>query len=264
MNARPVVAIVQDTVYVCPNTGALFTVQNPVSGVTYNWYSAATGGTLLGTGTSFTLPNVTGIINVFLEGVQAGCASTSRDRATAAVLPNLQIPVVVVDTVGTNIIRFRWNAVAGATGYQVSTNGGTTWVTPSSGPLGLTHTVTGLSLGTTVNLQVRALGGCLPAVSSPVSASTRTDEVYIPNSFSPNNDGLNDGFRVYSNVVRDIHMTIFNQWGQKIFESFTLGGGWDGTHINKPQPSGVYIYVINMTLITGERIQRKGAVNLVR
>jgi gliding motility-associated-like protein len=264
VNPRPVVAIVQDTIYVCNNASAQFTVQNPVAGVTYNWYLVPTGGTIQGTGTTFTLNNVTGFVNVYLEGVQSGCSSTTRDRATAGVLPTLQNPVAIVDSIGTNLLRFRWNAVAGTTGYQVSTNGGTTWITPSSGPFGLTHTITGLNLGTSVTLLVRALGGCLPAVSAPVTGQTRTDQVYIPNSFSPNNDGLNDVFRVYSNVIRDMQLTVFNQWGEKIFESNNPTIGWDGTHKNKPQPSGVYIYVVNITLTNGEKIQRKGAVNLVR
>lgn len=264
VNPRPTGAITQDTVYVCNNASATFTVQNPVTGDTYNWYSAATGGTLLGTGTSFVLNNVTGFVNVYLEVIRLGCASTTRDRATAGVLPTLTAPVVSVDSVSTNTIVFRWTAVTGATGYQVSVNGGATWSTPSSGPLGLTHTVTGLPLGTTVTLQVRALGGCLPAVSQPVSGQTVTDQVYIPNSFTPNGDGLNDVLRVYSNVIRSMKFVVFNQWGEKIFESGTQSLAWDGTHKGKAQPSGVYIYVCDIVLRNGERIQRKGSINLVR
>lgn len=264
VNPRPVVAITQDTLYVCQNADATFTVQNPQQDVTYNWYNAATGGTLLGTGTSFVLNNVTGFTDVWLEGVQGGCASDTRDKATAGVLPVLPAPVVTVDSVGTNIIIFRWTAVTGATGYEVSTNGGTTWVTPSSGSTGLTHTVTGLPLGTTVTLLVRGTGGCQPAISQPVSATTRTDMVYIPNAFTPNGDGQNDVLLVYSNVIRSLKFTVFNQWGQKIFESTNQGIGWDGKHSGKPQPSGVYIYVCDIILNTGEKIQRKGAINLVR
>lgn len=264
VNPRPVVSITQDTVYVCNNASATFTVQNPVTGATYNWYSAATGGTLLGTGTTFVLNNVTGFTNVFLEGVVQGCVSLVRDRATAAILPTLAIPVARVDSVSTNTIVFGWNAVAGATGYEVSINNGATWSTPSSGSLGLSHTVTGLALGTTVTLQVRALGGCLPAVSQPVSGTTRTDQVYIPNSFSPNGDGLNDVLQVYSNVIRSLRFTVFNQWGEKIAESNNQARVWDGTHNGKPQPSGVYIYVCDIILNNGERIQRKGSINLVR
>jgi gliding motility-associated-like protein len=162
------------------------------------------------------------------------------------------------------MIRFRWNAVANATGYEVSTDNGSTWMTPSSGTAGLTHTVSGLQVGQTVSLLARALGGCLPAVSLPVTSQTVTDQVYIPNTFTPNNDGINDQLRVYSNVVREMRFMIFNQWGEKIFESRSQSVAWDGTHSGKPQPSGVYMYVCDMLLADGSRIQRKGSINLVR
>jgi gliding motility-associated-like protein len=169
-----------------------------------------------------------------------------------------------VDSVSTNTIVFRWNAVANATGYQVSIDGGTTWTTPSSGATGLTHAVTNLPLGATVTFRVRALGGCLPAVSQPVTGQTVTDQVYVPNSFTPNADGLNDVLRVYSNVIRTLRFVVYNQWGEKIAESTQPTNVWDGTHKGKPQPSGVYIYVADIILTNGDRIQRKGSVNLVR
>jgi len=263
INPKPIVSVVQDTVYVCPGDGATFQVLNPVTGATYNWYDAPAGGTLLGSGTTFTLTNVTGFTNVYLEGTVSGCTSEFRDTATAAVLPNLPAPAVRVDSVSTNTIWFSWNAVPGALGYQVSVDNGP-WVSPSSGPTGLTHVVTGLSLGTIVTLKARTTGGCMPAESQPVSGQTVTDQVYIPNAFTPNGDGMNDVLRVYSNVIRDMRFIVFNQWGEKIFETTSQGTGWDGTHRGKPQPSGVYIYVCDATLRTGERIQRKGSINLVR
>jgi gliding motility-associated-like protein len=162
------------------------------------------------------------------------------------------------------MIRFRWNAVPNATGYEVSTDNGNTWSLPSSGLTGLTHTVTGLQVGQSVTLIVRALGGCLPAVSQPVTGQTVSDQVYIPNTFTPNGDGLNDVLRVYSNVIRDMRFMIFNQWGEKIFESTSQSVSWDGSHKGKQQPSGVYMYVCDMTLVDGTRIQRKGSINLIR
>jgi gliding motility-associated-like protein len=264
INATSTPAIVQDTIYVCNNASATFNVQNPVAGATYNWYSAATGGTLLGTGNSVTINNVTGFVNVYLGATVNGCVSVTRDRATAAILPTLAAPIAVVDSIGVNTIRFRWNAVPNAIGYEVSINNGATWAAPSSGSTGLTHTVSGLTLGATVTLQVRALGGCLPAVSAPAQGQTRTDQVYIPNSFTPNGDGRNDVLRVYSNVIRSMKMVIFNQWGEKVYESTDQNMAWDGTYKNKPQPSGVYIYVAEVILNTGEKISRKGSINLVR
>ena len=155
-------------------------------------------------------------------------------------------------------------AVPNAVSYEVSTNGGGTWTTPSSGSTGLSHTIQNLPIGTTVTLIVRANGGCLPALSQPATATTRSDQIFIPNAFTPNGDGLNDVLRVYSNVIRQMRFVVFNQWGEKIFESNDQNTAWDGTHQGKPQPSGVYMYVCDITLNTGERIQRKGAINLVR
>lgn len=264
VNPRPTINILQDTVYVCIGANATFTIQNPVAGGVYNWYNAATGGTLLGTGTTFVLNNVTALTSVWAEAVINGCPSATRDRAYANILPNLVAPIAVVDSVSTNSITWRWNAVAGAASYQVSIDNGATWNTPSSGSLGLTHTLTGLPLGTSVTLRVRANGGCIPAVSAPVTGQTVTDQIYIPNSFTPNNDGLNDVLKVYSNVIRSMRFTVYNQWGEKIFESTNQALAWDGTHKGQPQPSGVYIYVCDILLRNGERVQRKGSVNLVR
>lgn len=264
VNPKPLVAVVRDTVYVCTNANATFNVLNPIAGATYNWYNVPTGGTILATGTSYTANNITVLTNFYVEAVVNGCTSGSRTRVTAAVLPILTAPTLAVDSIGTNILIFRWTAVPNAAGYEVTTNGGSTWQVPSSGSTGLTHTITNLPLGTTVNLQVRAVGGCAPAASLTVSATTRTDQVYIPNAFTPNGDGLNDVLRVYSNVIRQLRFVVFNQWGEKIFESTSQQTAWDGTHKGKPQPSGVYMYVCDIVLNTGERIQRKGAINLVR
>jgi gliding motility-associated-like protein len=104
----------------------------------------------------------------------------------------------------------------------------------------------------------------VPAVSAPVTGQTRTDEIYFPNAFSPNGDGKNDIWRAYSNVVRTIRVMVFNQWGEKVFESADLNTGWNGTQSGKTQPSGVYMYVAEIVKNTGERITRKGSINLVR
>lgn len=259
----PVVDIVPDSLAACNGGTVTFAVNNPAAGVVYNWYDAPTAGTLVHTGNSYTV-SVTGPVSYYVEGFASGCASTTRKKVTVALFPNLTIPVVVVDSAGADMIRFRWNAVTGATGYEISTDNGSTWTTPSSGLTGITHTVTGLQVGQTVSLIVRALGGCLPAISLSVTGQTVTDQVYIPNTFTPNNDGLNDQLRVYSNVVREMRFMIFNQWGEKIFESRSQSVAWDGTHNGKPQPSGVYMYVCDMLLADGSRIQRKGSINLVR
>lgn len=180
--------------------------------------------------------------------------------------PQLAAPVVKVGVVTATTANFTWEAVPGATGYEVSLDNGVTWITPSSGTEGTSHNVTGLQVNETVTILVRALGGCAPAVSVAVSATTVIDEVFIPNSFSPDGNGPveNETFRVYGNAVKQVHMLIFNQWGEKIFETVSAAGGWDGRHKGKPQPSGVYIYVVDVTLVNNKHITKKGSINLVR
>jgi gliding motility-associated-like protein len=57
---------------------------------------------------------------------------------------------------------------------------------------------------------------------------------------------------------------IFNQWGEKVFESTNQSVGWDGTYKGKPSPSGVYIYVLKMSLINGTISEMKGSISLIR
>jgi trimeric autotransporter adhesin len=264
VNARPVVDVVKDSLAACGGSPVIFRVKEPATGVTYNWYSAATGGAPVGSGESFTATISGALANYYLEAVSSGCASTVRKKVTAALLPNLDKPIVVVDSVSIDLIRFKWGAVAGATSYEVSTNGGTTWVEPSSGVTGLTHTVTGLQPLQSVTLVVKAKGGCQDVQSVAVTAKALVDQVFVPNSFSPNGDGLNDVLQVYGYVVKDMQFQVFNQWGQKIHESRDQKRAWDGTHKGKPQPSGVYLYTCKLTLNDGSVITKKGAINLVR
>jgi len=66
---------------------------------------------------------------------------------------------------------------------------------------------------------------------------------------------------------------IFNQWGEKVYESTNMvcnnnatcaGTGWDGTYKGKKLPAGVYIYVGKFNLINGTSVEKKGSVNLIR
>ncbi len=264
VNNRPVVALVADSLSTCINTNATWTVLNPVAGATYNWYNAPTGGTLLGTGTSFTISNVTTTTIVWVEAVINTCNSATRKRAVTTVLPLLTPPVAVVDSVGADLITFKWNAVPNALSYSVSTNNGVNWQTPSSGPAGLTHRITGLAPLTSVTLLVRANGGCQDAVSQPVTGKTFTDQIYFPNTFTPNGDGRNDTWQVYGYIIKSMRMMIFNQWGEKVYESRVQSQGWDGKYKGKRQPSGVYMYVAELILTDGTKKTYKGSINLVQ
>jgi len=71
-------------------------------------------------------------------------------------------------------------------------------------------------------------------------------EIYMPNAFSPNGDGLNDIFKaVYKHdYISKYYLSIYNRWGQIIFECNDIDCGWDGTYKGKPSPNGAYIYQV--------------------
>jgi len=114
-----------------------------------------------------------------------------------------------------------------------------------------------------VSLLSIANDGCLDSTSQKIVVNS-CDNIFIPNSFTPNGDGHNDQLKVFGSNIKEMKMMIFNQWGQKIFETTNMNNGWDGTLGGKPQPSGVYMFVCRITLNSGEIIDKKGSINLVR
>ncbi len=90
---------------------------------------------------------------------------------------------------------------------------------------------------------------------------------YIPGAFTPNNDGLNDLFKVKpqcTNIpLQNFAMKIFNRFGQPVFETRDINNGWNGVYKNFPLATGVYIYVINYSY-NNKRMIRKGTIVLLR
>jgi len=87
----------------------------------------------------------------------------------------------------------------------------------------------------------------------------------MPNAFTPNNDGLNDIFRVkYPFPVKEFNMSIYNQWGQKIYSSADIEKGWDGTYQEANAPVGVYVWTISLTDTHGKKQSAKGTVALIK
>ncbi len=260
------VHVVEDSLLVCSGDNVVMSVENPQAGTTYNWYNVPTGGTVLFTGPDYTITNVTSNTAYYVESISASTCVSLRKRITITLVTVLPQPVAVVDSVWSDRIRFKWNPVTGANAYEVSTDGGNIWITPSSGPTGLTHLVTDLLPLTDVTLIVRALGGtdCMMSVSEPVTGKTLGADIFIPNSFTPNGDGLNDVLLVYGSTIQTMKFAVFNQWGEKLFESTSQSSGWNGMYKNKMQPSGVYMYVMQATLRDGNTLTKKGSINLVR
>ncbi len=123
---------------------------------------------------------------------------------------------------------------------------------------------------TTYTLTVSDLGGC--TASASVVVKVKPGKVYIPNSFSPNDDGINDVFLVFSDgrSVKEIHsFLVFSRWGESVFQVFqsqpdTVEFGWDGTHRGEKLDVGVFVYMADIEFVDGTRRLYKGDVTLVR
>jgi|GEM_PF-2818671 len=87
----------------------------------------------------------------------------------------------------------------------------------------------------------------------------------VPNTFTPNGDGLHDIFRVPSSDFIFLKwMRIYNRFGEKIFETIDNEKGWDGNFNNEPVNAGVYVYYIETECVDGQKSMIKGNVTLLR
>lgn len=86
---------------------------------------------------------------------------------------------------------------------------------------------------------------CAGADSITVIADFKNHGIILPNSFTPNNDGLNDCFGIkYYRDVKDLDFFIFDRHGTTVFRTKDPGKCWDGTYKGKPANTGSYVYMI--------------------
>jgi len=91
--------------------------------------------------------------------------------------------------------------------------------------------------------------------------------IYLPNAFSPNNDGENDLLQLYYEnalCIKSLHIILYNRWGEKVFESSEPAFKWDGTYNRQIMNSQVIGYFMKALLIGGKEISQKGNINLIR
>ncbi|MEA3497006.1 MAG: PKD domain-containing protein [Bacteroidota bacterium] len=104
---------------------------------------------------------------------------------------------------------------------------------------------------------------CSDTTSVLIKVKNINNNIFIPNVFTPNNDGLNDKFKMSSIEYECFPYTlmIFNRWGQKIYDSKDSIGIpiWDGTYKGKLISEGVYYYIL-----IGNNFKRSGTVTLIR
>jgi len=95
-------------------------------------------------------------------------------------------------------------------------------------------------------------------------ALTEDFTIYIPNAFSPNNDGLNDKFLIFGENISKVSLEIYDRWGVKIFSTNDFYMGWDGYYKGELCPLGSYTYVVHYTGLNRKKYTKTGNINLTR
>jgi gliding motility-associated-like protein len=88
--------------------------------------------------------------------------------------------------------------------------------------------------------------------------------LYVPNTFTPGEDGFNRVFQAIGGNITDFEMQIFNRWGELVRTLHTMDESWDGTYDSKPCPDGTYVWKIAYKDLSGNRKLLTGHVNLLR
>jgi gliding motility-associated-like protein len=87
---------------------------------------------------------------------------------------------------------------------------------------------------------------------------------YVPNAFTPDNNGINEVFQGYGSDIGSYNMRIFTRWGSLVFESNEIGFAWDGTINGRAADAGMYIYEFNIRDLTDEIREYTGYFSLIR
>ncbi len=106
--------------------------------------------------------------------------------------------------------------------------------------------------------------GCTNTDSVTVLVNFGDDGILLPNSFTPNNDGINDCFGIrYYRDVQDLVFIIYNRYGEKVFETSNAAECWKGHYKGQPADMGSYIYFIKAKTLCGN-VVKKGSFLLIR
>jgi gliding motility-associated-like protein len=145
---------------------------------------------------------------------------------------------------------------------------GATYVSPSNGATAVTETITGLKLNQSVTILVEAVGATAcqvsPATAATGIAASQTDDIFVPNAFTPNGDGKNDIIYVRSQSIKSLKFYVYSQWGELLFSATDQNSGWDGTFKGTKEPVGVYVYYLTAEMFNGHEVSKKGTITLLK
>lgn len=150
--------------------------------------------------------------------------------------------------------------------YQLNAGGGLTYLwSPATGlddPT-IPNPIASPTTTTTYTVAIGDGSGCV-ARRQVIVTILHENDFFVPDAFSPNGDGRNDYLFVRGNNLRKMRFSIFNRWGEKLFETEDPSIGWDGSYKGQDLNSGVYTWVLTIVYDDLNQFTETGAVSLIR
>lgn len=163
--------------------------------------------------------------------------------------PTVNTPITFTNLSSTDAVRFKWLF-----------GDGDSLVTTSAQPVSHEYNSTG-----TFNACLIAYNqyDCTDTICKPIE--TLIDAaVDVPNAFTPLSGDGNNIVYVRGFGITKLRFTIWNRWGQKVFETNSKQSGWDGRYKGAMQPMDVYAYTLEVEFFDGKRVTKKGDITLIR
>lgn len=128
---------------------------------------------------------------------------------------------------------------------------------------GLTHLISNMS---NANAGVYiASAGVYCRSSDTVDVQLNCDSLYLPTAFSPNGDGKNDVLYIYgTKEVSQLHLSIYDKWGQLVFETTDVNAGWNGIYQDENTDIAVFAYVLDAVFKSGKKLHAKGNITEIK
>jgi len=197
-----------------------------------------------------------------IASVSLGCTDTISDNLTIHPIPLVSGPKEITTPLGIPVtIPFTYSA--GVTTYQWSP--ATNLDCPTC-----PNPVATLLLSTQYSVTVSDSSGCKATDSIFIKTICNTDNLFMPNTFSPNGDGVNDVFYPRGKSLYNVQsLQVFNRWGQIVFQrrdfpANTESMGWDGRINGKPAPPDAYVYIVEVICENAQVVAIHGTVTLIR
>ena len=241
-----------------------FNTSNAETGLTYNWDFGNFGNNFSNVKNPTQVYYQDGVFDVTLSlTTQEGCKSSTTINNMITVYPKPDAKFYA-DPIVVNILDPTVDF------YNISTDNYINYWSFGDGDSSLlinpSHKFNPNTLGDfLVSLVAVSEYGCKDTAQSYIKVEDIAT-LYVPTAFSPDNDGINDIFKVsaYGIDTDNFDFIIYDRWGEKIFETKDLFTGWDGTYNMKLVESGVYSYIIIYKDFTGVEYTKSGILTLIR